>query len=73
MDDKLFYIECDEGECTIWFKKPNEAKYVIVMEIGYKEADSVDEYYFTRDEAISMAGKICVDLERKYKERSYER
>ena len=72
MDDKLFSVECDEGECTIWFKKPNEAKYVIVMEIGYKEADSADEYYFTKDEARAMAGKICVDLERKYKERSYE-
>ena len=22
MSDKLFSIECDEGECTIWFKKP---------------------------------------------------
>ena len=69
MNDKLFYIECDEGECTIWFKKPNETGYAIVMEIGYKEADSVDEYYFTKDEAIAMAGKICIDLERKYKER----
>ena len=73
MNDKLFSIECDEDECTIWFKKPNEAKYVIVMEIGYKKEDSADEYYFTKDEAIAMAGKICVDLERKYKERSYER
>lgn len=68
MDDKRFFIECDEGECTIWFKKPNEVKYVIVMEIGYKEADSVDEYYFTKDEAIAMAKKICADLEREYKD-----
>ena len=69
MNDKRFYIECDEGECTIWFKKPNETGYAIVMEIGYKEADSADEYYFTKDEAIAMAGKICIDLERKYKEK----
>ena len=33
------------------------------MEIGYKEEDSVDEYYFTKDEAITMAMKICADLE----------
>lgn len=70
MNDKLFSIECDEGECTIWFKKPNEAKYVIVIEIGYKEADSVDEYYFTKDEAIAMAKKICADLEQKLKNRT---
>lgn len=63
MNDKRFSIECDEGECTIWFKKPNEAKYVIVMEIGYKRANSADEYYFTKDEAIAMAIKICDDLE----------
>ena len=68
MDDKRFYIECDEGECTIWFKK-SDGKYAIVMEIGYKEKRSADEYYFTRDEAIAIAGKICVDLERKYKEK----
>ena len=69
MNEERFSIECDEGECTIWYKKPNEAKYVIVMEIGYKEADSVDEYYFTKDEAIAMAGKICLELERKYERR----
>ena len=69
MSDKRFSIECDEGECTIWFKKPypvdisKEAQYVIVMEIGYKEENSVDEYYFTKDEAIAMAQKICADLE----------
>lgn len=63
MSDKLFYIECEEGECTIWFKKPNGTGYAIVMEIGYKEADSVDEYYFTKDEAIAMAIKICAELE----------
>ena len=63
MSDKRFSIECDEGECTIWFKKPNEKGYAIVMEIGYKEEDSVDEYYFTKDEAIEMAKKICADLE----------
>lgn len=63
MNDKRFYIECEEGECTIWFKKPNETGYAIVMEIGYKEEDSVDEYYFTKDEAIAMAIKICADLE----------
>jgi hypothetical protein len=63
MNDKRFSIECDEGECTIWFKKPNETGYAIVMEIGYKEEDSADEYYFTKDEAIAMAMKICADLE----------
>jgi hypothetical protein len=63
MSDKRFYIECEEGECTIWFKKPNGTGYSIVMEIGYKEEDSVDEYYFTKDEAIAMAIKICADLE----------
>ena len=69
MNDKRFSIECDEGECTIWFKKPylvdisKESQYVIVMEIGYKEEDSADEYYFTKDEAIAMAQKICADLE----------
>ena len=75
-DDERFSIECDEGECTIWFKKPylvdisEEAQYVIVMEIGYKEEEnSADEYYFTKDEAIAMAKRICADLEREYKER----
>lgn len=63
MNDKRFYIECEEGECTIWFKKPNEAQYAIVMEIGYKEENSADEYYFTKDEAIEMAKKICAELE----------
>jgi hypothetical protein len=62
MNDKRFFIECEDGECTIWFKKP-DGKYAIVMEIGYKELDSVDEYYFTKDEAIAMAMKICADLE----------
>ena len=38
------------------------------MEIGYKEENSADEYYFTKDEAIAMAKKICADLEREYKE-----
>lgn len=74
MNDKRFYIECEEGECTIWFKKPypvdilKEAQYAIVMEIGYKKENSADEYYFTKDEAIAMAEKICTDLEREYKE-----
>ena len=69
MNDERFSIECDEGECTIWFKKPytvdisKEAQYAIVMEIGYKEENTVDEYYFTKDEAIAMAKKICADLE----------
>lgn len=63
MNDKRFYIECEDGECTIWFKKSDGTGYAIVMEIGYKEEDSVDEYYFTKDEAIAMAIKICVDLE----------
>lgn len=63
MNGKRFYIECEEGECTIWFKKPNGTGYAIVMEIGYKEEDSVDEYYFSKDEAIAMAIKICADLE----------
>lgn len=63
MNDKRFFIECEDGECTIWFKKPDETGYAIVMEIGYKEADSVDEYYFTKDEAIAMAIKICAGLE----------
>lgn len=75
MNDKLFSIECDEGECTIYYKKPylvdlsEEAQYVIVMEIGYKEEDSADEYYFTKEEAIAMAERICADIEREYKER----
>lgn len=70
MSDKPFSIECDEGECTIWFKKPypvdisKEAQYVIVMEIGYKKENSADEYYFTKDEAVAMAQKICTELER---------
>ena len=58
MNDKRFFIECEDGECTIWFKK-SDGKYAIVMEIGY----STDEYYFTKDEAIAMAIKICADLE----------
>ena len=62
MNDKRFFIECEDDECTIWFKKP-DGKYAIVMEIGYKELDSVDEYYFSKDEAIAMAMKICADLE----------
>lgn len=62
MNDKRFFIECEDGECTIWFKK-SDGKYAIVMEIGYKEEDSVDEYYFSKDEAIAMAIKICADLE----------
>ena len=75
MNDKRFSIECDEGECTIWFKKPypvdmsKEAQDVIVMEIGYKEENTADEYYFTKDEAIAMAKNICANLEREYKER----
>lgn len=75
MNEKLFSIECDEGECTIYYKKPylvdlsEEAQYVIVMEIGYKEEDSADEYYFTKKEAIAMAERICADIEREYKER----
>lgn len=78
MNDELFYIECDEGECTIWFKKPytvdisREAQYAIVMEIGYKEETRCDEYYFTKDEAIAKAKKICADLEREYKEKQTE-
>jgi hypothetical protein len=63
MSDKRFYIECEEGECTIWFKKPDGMGYAIVMEIGYKEENSADEYYFTKDEAIAMAKKICAELE----------
>ena len=75
MNEKLFSIECDEGECTIYYKKPylvdlsEEAQYVIVMEIGYKEEDQADEYYFTKEEAIAMAERICADIEREYKER----
>ena len=76
MNEELFSVECDEGECTIWFKKPytvdilKEEQYVIVMEIGYKEDEkTANEYYFTKDEAVAMAEKICVDLEREYKER----
>lgn len=75
MNEELFFIECDEGECTILFKKPylvdisEEAQYVIVMEIGYKEEEkTADEYYFTKDEAIAMAKRICTGLEREYKE-----
>jgi hypothetical protein len=36
------------------------------MEIGYKEANSADEYYFTKNEAIAVAKKICDDLEREF-------
>ena len=74
MNNKRFYIECEEGECTIWFKKTypvdisKEAQYAIVMEIGYEEENSADEYYFSKDEAIAMAKKICTSLEREYKE-----
>lgn len=68
MCDELFSIECEDGECTIWFKKPNGTGYAIVMEIGYKKENSADEYYFTKDEAIAKAKKICADLEREYKE-----
>ena len=74
MNDERFSIECDERECTILFKKPylvdisEEAQYVIVMEIGYKEENSAVEYYFTKDEAIATAKKICTTLEREYKE-----
>lgn len=74
MIDERFFIECDRGECTILFKKPylvdisEEAQYVIVMEIGYKEENSAIEYYFTKDEAIATAKKICTALEREYKE-----
>ena len=70
MNNERFSIECDEDDCTIWYKKPypvdisKEAQYVIVMEIGYKEEDTADEYYFTKDEAIAMAEKICAELER---------
>lgn len=69
MNEERFSIECDEGECTIWYKKPylvdlsEEAQYVIVMEIGYKKENTADEYYFAKDEAIAMAKKICADLE----------
>lgn len=78
MCDELFSIECEDGECTIWFKKPHRVtkgwQYVIVMEIGYKEEDekTADEYYFTKDEAIAKAKKICADLEREYKEKQTE-
>ena len=74
MIEELFFIECDEGECTIYFKKSylvdisEESQYVIVMEIGYKKETSADEYYFTEDEAVAKAKKICADLEREYKE-----
>lgn len=64
MNDERFSIECEDGECTIWYKKPHEAQYAIVMEIGYKRENSADEYYFTKDEAIAMTKKICADLER---------
>lgn len=72
MNDEQFFIECDDDGCTIWFKKPypvdisKESQYVIVMEIGYKKANSADEYYFTKDEAIAMAKKLCVDLEKNF-------
>ena len=63
MNDERFSIECEDGECTIWYKKPYETQYAIVMEIGYKRENSADEYYFTKDEAIAMAKKICAELE----------
>lgn len=69
MSDKRFSIECDEGECTIYYKKPypvdieRESMYLVVAEIGYKSEYSSDCYYLTKDEAIEMAKKICADLE----------
>lgn len=68
MNDKRFYIECDEGECTIYYVKPyfvdieKESPYLVVMEIGYKSEYSYDCYYFTKDEAIEMAKKIYAEL-----------
>lgn len=67
--NKQFFIECDDDECTIYYEKPypvdimKESQYAIVMEIGYKRAHSVDEYYFTKKQAIEMAEKICAELE----------
>lgn len=68
--NKQFFIECDDDECTIYYEKPypvditKESPYVIVMEIGYKRNHSVDEYYFTKKQAIKMAEKICAELEK---------
>lgn len=69
MNNKQFFIECDDEECTIYYEKPypvditKESQYVIVMEIGFKRTHSADEYYFTEEQAIAMAKKICADLE----------
>ena len=69
MNNKRFSIECEEGECTIYYKKPypvdieKESMYLVVAEIGYKSEYSNDCYYLTKDEAIEMAKKICADLE----------
>lgn len=59
MNDKRFDISVDgdDGEYTIWFG------HAIVMEIGYKREDTIQEYYFTQDEALAMAKKICSYLE----------
>lgn len=69
MNNKQFFIECDDEKCTIYYEKPylvditKESQYLIVMEIGYKRTYSADEYYLTREQAIEMAKKICADLE----------
>lgn len=74
IEPKRFSVECDDGNCTIQFKKPylvdetEESQYIPVMEIGYKRTQSGDDYYFTKDKAIAAAEKICADLEREYKE-----
>ena len=68
MNGKQFFYECDEGECTVYYKKPypvdvtQESPYIIVMEIGYTRG-----YYFTMEEAIAYAERMCEELNNKTK------
>lgn len=70
MSKNRFYCECNEGECTIYYKKPypvdieQESFLLVVMKIGYKSEYSDDCYYLTKDEAIEMTKKICSELNR---------
>lgn len=51
MNEELFYYECCEGECIIYYKKPypidieQESMYLVVVEIGYKSEYSESAYF----------------------------
>ena len=70
-----YFIECEDGMYRIIYEKQypvdpeEESQYLVVMEIGFQSKYSYDTYHFTKEEAEAMAGKICLDLERKYKEK----